>query len=950
MRVRTFLPLLALLPLVLPATAAAASIAVNTEADTVANDGSCSLREAITAANGDAASGAATGECAAGSGADTITLPSGTYTRTRSGSGENLNSTGDLDVTSELTVEGADAATTTIDAAGLDRVLHIAAIGTVTLRGVTLTGGHAPDGGTGTASLDAAPATGGTGGQGSEGGGVLNAGTLTLTNVRVTDNVAGSGGDGGLATGADGLANGGNGFNATGGAGADGGRGGGISSSGPLTLTGTSVTDNLAGDGGTGGGAVSGDGGPPAVNADGGNGGTATGGLGGDGGDGGGIFSTGALTVTASTVSRNAAGEGGDGGEAVGGIGAVGNGTGDGGNGGNANGGHADQGGDGGGLVLQGAAAATIADTAIEDNAAGTSGTGGAGSGGEGRAGGTSSGTGGFGGGGNGGNGPIGGSGGGLAVVADLTMTGSTVAGNSSGLGGGGGDGAGGDGGNGGTPNGNGRDAGQGSGGSASIAGVGGGLYTDDDVTIENTTISGNVASDGGDVGSGTGGEGGDGRGTGDGGDGGAGSVPPGADGGDGGGLYLLSPVTVRHGTITGNAAGSRGGGGAALAGSGGSGSPAGSGGPALAGLAGDDGRGGGAIGNGLTLAASIIAGNAPENCVPPGITDGGDNLTFPGTSCPGTSADPKLGPLAANGGPTRTHTLGPDSAALDRVPATGAGCTATDQRGFARPIGAGCDIGALELGPPAAVTGAASAITQVAARVAGTVTTAQRPTTWFFEYGTTTAYGTRTPDADAGSGAPPADVAADLTGLTAATTYHYRLVAQNPDGTAVGEDRTFTTAPSPPILLPDLLEPRFVTASLSPAIFAVNRTGEREVAVAAQRRRRVRRGTTFRLLLTEPARVVYTIQRARSGRRAGGRCRRVTRANRRRRKCTRWVRVGRFAQQVTAARTTSKRFSGRIGRRTLRRGRHRAVLVATDAAGNTSAAKRLNFRIARVR
>ena len=115
MRVRPLL-LPTLVALLVPAAASAAPIAVNTQADTVADDGTCSLREAITAANADTASGASTGECAAGSGADTISLPAGTYTRTRAGDGENLNSTGDLDVSSELTVEGPDAATTTIDA------------------------------------------------------------------------------------------------------------------------------------------------------------------------------------------------------------------------------------------------------------------------------------------------------------------------------------------------------------------------------------------------------------------------------------------------------------------------------------------------------------------------------------------------------------------------------------------------------------------------------------------------------------------------------------------------------------------------------------------------------------------------------------------------------------------------------------------------------------------
>ncbi|MGE5277969.1 MAG: CSLREA domain-containing protein, partial [Acidobacteriota bacterium] len=57
---------------VLAASAAAATITVNSTADTAANDGQCTLREAINAAKNDAASGAAAGECAAGSGTDTI--------------------------------------------------------------------------------------------------------------------------------------------------------------------------------------------------------------------------------------------------------------------------------------------------------------------------------------------------------------------------------------------------------------------------------------------------------------------------------------------------------------------------------------------------------------------------------------------------------------------------------------------------------------------------------------------------------------------------------------------------------------------------------------------------------------------------------------------------------------------------------------------------------------
>ena len=61
--------------------------------------------------------------------------------------------------------------------------------------------------------------------------------------------------------------------------------------------------------------------------------------------------------------------------------------------------------------------------------------------------------------------------------------------------------------------------------------------------------------------------------------------------------------------------------------------------------------------------------------------------------------ADPMLGPLAANGGPTRTHALLAGSPAIDAgIPVVGSGffaCRAQDQRGF--PRNGACDIGAYE-------------------------------------------------------------------------------------------------------------------------------------------------------------------------------------------------------------------------------------------------------------
>jgi predicted outer membrane repeat protein len=111
----------------------------------------------------------------------------------------------------------------------------------------------------------------------------------------------------------------------------------------------------------------------------------------------------------------------------------------------------------------------------------------------------------------------------------------------------------------------------------------------------------------------------------------------------------------------------------------------------------------GGAIFNGrtgsLTVLNSVLADNSGGNCgivIP--VTDGGHNISWPDTTCPGVNADPRLGPLASNGGPTQTLALLPASPAIDALPRVGAGCPATDQRGVSRPQGPNCDIGAFEL------------------------------------------------------------------------------------------------------------------------------------------------------------------------------------------------------------------------------------------------------------
>jgi len=94
----------------------------------------------------------------------------------------------------------------------------------------------------------------------------------------------------------------------------------------------------------------------------------------------------------------------------------------------------------------------------------------------------------------------------------------------------------------------------------------------------------------------------------------------------------------------------------------------------------------------------------------------------------------------------------------------------------------------------PTVTTGEATSIGFTTALLNGTVNPNGSATTFHFQYGTTTAYGSSTPSTSAGSGTGTTSVNTSVTGLTDDTLYHYRLGATNSGGTAYGSDRTFTT------------------------------------------------------------------------------------------------------------------------------------------------------------
>jgi hypothetical protein len=100
----------------------------------------------------------------------------------------------------------------------------------------------------------------------------------------------------------------------------------------------------------------------------------------------------------------------------------------------------------------------------------------------------------------------------------------------------------------------------------------------------------------------------------------------------------------------------------------------------------------------------------------------------------------------------------------------------------------------------PIAVTGPSSSVGPTSAVVSGTLNPDGRPTGWWFEYGTSTKYGTRTVEQSAGSGTTNVTVSATLTSLASGTTFHYRLVARNSSGTSAGADATFATLAAPAV------------------------------------------------------------------------------------------------------------------------------------------------------
>jgi hypothetical protein len=232
-------------------------------------------------------------------------------------------------------------------------------------------------------------------------------------------------------------------------------------------------------------------------------------------------------------------------------------------------------------------------------------------------------------------------------------------------------------------------------------------------------------------------------------------------------------------------------------------------------------------------MVASSAAAAAPSATTGPVTSIGPTTATISGTVNPNgtaTTARFEYGTTTGYGSQTQSASIGSGtsgvgvSASLSglkagttyhyRVVATSTGGTTNGADGILTTSSA-----------PQAVTGSASSITASSATLNGSVNPSSRDTTWYFEYGTSTSYGTKTSTKDAGSGTSNVSVSAAITGLTSGRTYHFRVVGTSDAGTSRGNDQTFVPTASPGVTTKAASTIRDTTATLNGSVNPVGQS-----------------------------------------------------------------------------------------------------------------------------
>jgi hypothetical protein len=193
-----------------------------------------------------------------------------------------------------------------------------------------------------------------------------------------------------------------------------------------------------------------------------------------------------------------------------------------------------------------------------------------------------------------------------------------------------------------------------------------------------------------------------------------------------------------------------------------------------------------GVTGSGATLNGRVDPSDCPTTYrFQYGKTTAYGGTTVVGDAKSGTSYIPVTAAITGLAAHTTYHF---------RITATNAGGTT---HGSDRTFTTSCPL-------PLAVTDPASSVGSTSARLHGRVNPQGCSTTYRFQYGPTTAYGSQTALHSAGSGKSYVSEAATITGLAPNATYHYRIIATNSGGMTGAQDGTFTTGCAAPLAVTD--------------------------------------------------------------------------------------------------------------------------------------------------